>query len=78
MNSFNAGQDSESSSQKTPEVPSTSKAIMAPAPALEPKQSEQIRASIDAWLEVAEPVLLELEAASTLTQRDFAVRINSK
>jgi len=78
MNSSDAGQDTKSSSQKTSEVISTNKAIMAPAPALGPKQSEQIRASIDAWLEVAEPVLLELEAASTLSQRDFAVRINSK
>lgn len=36
----------------------------------------EIQASIDAWMELAEPVFAELEAAQRLTARDLQLVIN--
>lgn len=39
-------------------------------------EDAEIRASIDAWMELAEPVLAELEAAQRLTSKDLRLVIN--
>lgn len=78
MNPSKGGYDADCSSERsTPRSLSNAEA-MSSAQVSEQLHTEQVRASIEAWLEVAEPILSDLEAASTLTQRDLAVRVNSK